>query len=58
MSLLSHLDALKAKHTELDRRIEEQARYPASDEMKIKDLKKQKLQIKEEIERAELELSA
>ena len=57
MSLDSHLNALKTKHSELDRVIEENERYPASDEIKIKDLKKQKLKLKQEIEKAQLELS-
>lgn len=51
MSLSSHLDELKRKHQNLSDLVEEEQRSPGSSDFKIADLKKQKLRLKEEIER-------
>lgn len=51
MTLTSHLSSLREKHAVLDRKIQEAARRPATDETELTALKRQKLQIKEEIER-------
>lgn len=51
MSLSSHLEELKRKHQTLSNRVEEEQRAPGSSDMVIADLKKQKLRLKEEIER-------
>lgn len=51
MSLSTHLDQLKQKHQELSKFIEDEQRRPGSDDLQITELKKEKLQIKEEIER-------
>ena len=48
-----HLQALKDKHKALDVRIEEEMSRPAPDEVLIRELKKQKLKIKEEIQEIE-----
>ncbi len=51
MSLSSHLQELRKKHESLDIQVEEALRSPASDDLMITSLKKQKLKIKEEIAR-------
>lgn len=51
MSLNSHLEELRKKHEALDDAIEAAQRQPAQDELEIAQMKKRKLQIKEEITR-------
>ena len=51
MSLNGHLQQLKKKHETLSKRVEEAQRSPGMDGSEIRELKKQKLKIKEEIAR-------
>jgi hypothetical protein len=51
MSVSSHLAELKRKHEHLNIEVEEAQRAPGVDDLKISALKKQKLKLKEEIER-------
>jgi hypothetical protein len=51
MSLGSHLSELRKKHQKLSDTIEAEERHPGSDDLSIRQLKRQKLHIKEEIER-------
>ncbi|MEL7461242.1 MAG: DUF465 domain-containing protein [Pseudomonadota bacterium] len=51
MSLSSHLDELRKKHQLLSVKVEDALRSPATDDLEITTLKKQKLLLKEEIER-------
>lgn len=51
MSLETHLDHLRERHHTLDAKIQKFERAPSFDPVAIHDLKKQKLKIKEEIER-------
>ena len=51
MSILSHIQILKQKHEKLSSEVEEAYKSPASDELYISQLKKQKLRLKEEISR-------
>jgi len=51
MSLSSHVEQLKKKHQDLSDKVEEAQRAPGTSDLEIADLKKQKLRIKEEIER-------
>ncbi|MFC3117613.1 YdcH family protein [Jhaorihella thermophila] len=51
MSVSSHLEELKRKHESLDHQVEELQRSPGVDDLEIAALKKQKLKLKEEIER-------
>jgi len=51
MSLTSHLSALRKKHESLSGKIEGEQRSPGSDDLVVADLKKEKLRLKEEIER-------
>ncbi|MDP7152326.1 MAG: DUF465 domain-containing protein [Paracoccaceae bacterium] len=51
MSLGSHLDELKKKHETLSEKVEVVQRAPGTSDAEITELKKQKLRLKEEIER-------
>lgn len=51
MSVSAHLTELKKKHATLSLEVEEAQRSPGIDDLHITQLKKQKLKIKEEIER-------
>jgi hypothetical protein len=51
MSLSSHLEELRKKHQHLSDAVEEALKSPSSDDLQIAQLKKQKLQLKEEITR-------
>ena len=51
MSLAAHVSMLKDKHVKLEGMIEEESQRPAPDFTVIQSLKKQKLLIKEELER-------
>lgn len=55
MSLQAQIGELTAKHQALKSQIEEELAHPAANDMKIAELKRQKLRIKDEI--AELEAS-
>jgi hypothetical protein len=51
MALDAHLDELSHKHRALDRKIEEEQGRPTANDFKIAELKRQKLRLKDEIER-------
>lgn len=51
--LQKHLDALKAKHAEMDVLIAEENARPHPDDIKINEYKKQKLKLKQEISEIE-----
>jgi hypothetical protein len=51
MSLSSHLKELRNKHDTLSQEVEQAQRSPAFEDIQITALKRQKLKIKEEIER-------
>lgn len=51
MTIASHLTELRKKHEHLSDIVEKAQRAPGSDALKIADLKKQKLRLKEEISR-------
>jgi hypothetical protein len=48
---MSHVEELRRKHATLKAEVEAAQRSPGMDTYQLKDLKKQKLRIKEEIER-------
>ena len=54
MSLGAHLQELKKKHAHLSQRVEEAQRSPGIDDLDSRDLKKEKLRLKEEIARLEV----
>ncbi|WP_297295838.1 DUF465 domain-containing protein [uncultured Methylovirgula sp.] len=49
MSLESHLAELERRHEALDRDIAREWGYPSVDEVKLAELKRRKLQLKDEI---------
>jgi hypothetical protein len=49
MSLQSHLAELERRHLALQREIEKEELHPAVDELKVHELKRRKLQLKDEI---------
>ena len=51
MSLSSHLQELRKKHEHLSLQVEEAQRSPSFDDLQLTAMKKQKLKLKEEIER-------
>lgn len=51
MTVAAHLAELRKKHEHLSAMVEEEQRAPGSDALRIHDLKKQKLKLKEEITR-------
>ncbi len=51
MSASTHLQELRKKHENLSMLVEAEQRSPASDDLRITELKKQKLKLKEEISR-------
>ncbi|WGM38024.1 DUF465 domain-containing protein [Caulobacter sp. NIBR1757] len=50
MALEARLRELDSRHRKLDRTIEQELTHPASDDIRIAELKRQKLRLKEEIE--------
>jgi hypothetical protein len=51
MTIASHLQELRRKHEALSNLVEQEQRKPAADQLRIAELKKQKLRLKEEIAR-------
>ncbi|MBX3489025.1 DUF465 domain-containing protein [Parvibaculum sp.] len=51
MALESHIAELRDRHRALEVEIEAEIHHPSSDDLHIAELKKQKLRLKEEIER-------
>ena len=45
-----HIEALRAKHAALESRIHEEQKFPAANTAVLRELKLQKLRLKEEIE--------
>lgn len=51
MSVSAHLTELKRKHEALSDKVEHEQRAPGSSDLHVTELKKQKLMLKQEIER-------
>lgn len=51
MTLASHLDQLKARHQALEVKIKKEQTHPGADHLNIVAMKREKLHVKEEIER-------
>ena len=51
MTIASHIAELKRKHETLSTAVEQAQRAPGTDDLRIAELKKQKLKLKEEISR-------
>jgi hypothetical protein len=54
MALDARIRELGNRHQTLDRLIEDELRRPASDDIRLKELKRQKLRLKEEIQNLRL----
>ncbi|MBI1406402.1 MAG: DUF465 domain-containing protein [Caulobacter sp.] len=50
MALEARLRELDSRHRKLDRTIEEELTHPATDELRIQELKRRKLRLKEQID--------
>lgn len=53
MSMHEHVDSLRSKHARLEQLIDEEQHRPLPDQTTVSRLKKEKLRIKEEIDRIE-----
>lgn len=51
MSMQSHLAELERRHAALERKIEDALLRPSTDSLELTDMKRQKLKLKDEIER-------
>jgi hypothetical protein len=51
MTIAAHLQELRRKHEALSHLVEQEQRKPAADPLRIAEMKKQKLRLKEEITR-------
>lgn len=51
MALQSHLMELERRHQALEREIEQEQIHPSTDDLRLAELKRRKLQLKDEIER-------
>ena len=51
MTIQSHLTELERRHQKLEDEIAEAMAHPSTDDLKIAELKRQKLQVKDEITR-------
>ena len=49
MSIQGRIEELSSRHRKLDQAISEEQKRPAADEVRLHDLKRQKLKIKEEL---------
>jgi hypothetical protein len=50
MAMEARIRELGSRHQSLEQAIQEELRHPAHDELKLKELKRQKLKLKEELE--------
>lgn len=51
MSIQSHIAELERRHAALERQLEEAAQHPSMDALQVKELKRRKLHLKDEIAR-------
>jgi hypothetical protein len=57
MSLQSHLSELQAKHSILERELQDAMAHPSSSDQELAELKRKKLKLKDEISRLEDQLN-
>ena len=55
MSLLAHIEELREKHQSIQRQIEEEMNHPLVNSLKVSELKRRKLRLKEKIEKLKSE---
>lgn len=51
MSLMAHLAELEKRHRDLERRLQEALHHPSADDIELAELKRRKLQLKDQIRR-------
>lgn len=51
MAVEAHIAELSSKHQKLEKEIREELQHPGADDLRIAELKRQKLRLKDEIER-------
>ena len=57
MVIESHLAELEKRHQALEQEISEALTHPSTDDLKVRELKRRKLYVKDEIARLKLEVS-
>ena len=55
MTSVSHITALERRHEMLEQQINNEMQYPSQDALKIQELKRKKLEVKDEIVRLQSE---
>lgn len=50
MAIKAHMDTLNRRHQELETAISAETRHPAHDDLRVVELKRQKLKIKDQLE--------
>jgi len=50
MAIKAHMETLNERHQQLEAKITNEAKHPAHDELRIVELKRQKLRIKDQLE--------
>ena len=50
MAIKAHMETLTQRHQELEAAISDEAKHPAHDDLRLVELKRQKLRIKDQIE--------
>jgi len=55
MSLQGHIVELQRRHEALERELEEEQNHPSSDDTRVTELKRKKLQLKDEMKKLEQE---
>lgn len=58
MSIETHLEELESKRQALKVKLEERLSHPSVDDLEIADIKRQKLHLKDEINRLQTEIAA
>ena len=57
MSIQAHLAELERRHQALENEISEALTHPSTDDLKVAELKRRKLQVKDEIARLSVDVS-
>lgn len=57
MTSLSHLTALERRHQELELQISQEMQHPSYDDLKVRELKRKKLELKDKISNLQREVT-
>ncbi len=58
MAIKAHVETLNKRHQELEAAIATEIKHPAHDELRVVELKRQKLKIKDQLEELRLQMKA